>query len=324
MELTAQRDKFGGSVLSLPKRPASKRKATEASRAAKAVFEEAGWIYRNQEDQEDYGIDAEVEVVSGDDVTGWIFKAQVRWRDIEWNGGIWGMQVDVSTLSLWRELPVPVLVLAYDGPTKALYWTTPSEATPRRGAETVSLRFDQRHILRGQLRDVAALLQAWRAGYGDRHLEEVPLFFQMFRELEESAQGDFFLDIGHEIHDRLRLFYRHMLRLRYALGLSMSGVPRVEFWRAVEDSLGDHGSTLRYGMLATLIDVIRPRYYEALLALVERIDGSESLDEDAWQVSQLFRWTQLNMEEAERQATLARERVVGAIEQARQKSERRV
>ncbi len=37
------------------------------------------WIFRSQEDQEDYGIDGEIELANeSDNATGFIFKAQIK------------------------------------------------------------------------------------------------------------------------------------------------------------------------------------------------------------------------------------------------------
>lgn len=52
--------------------------------------------------------------------------------------------------------------------------------------------------------------------------------------------------------------------------------------------------------------MIRPLYFEALSALGRRLEESDSIDADAWAIRDLLAWTPLNMEEAEREAKLAR------------------
>lgn len=100
------------------------------------MVENQGWVYRDQEDQDDYGIDAEVEIVENASVTGRIFKAQVRGRSPKWSKGMARHRVKRTTYELWRALPVPVFVLIHDSDTARIYWTMSSEATAARGTRT--------------------------------------------------------------------------------------------------------------------------------------------------------------------------------------------
>jgi hypothetical protein len=61
-----------------PVKTTAKMVGERASTRLVMFFRDQGWNYRSQEDQNDFGIDAEVEIVDRNLVTGITFKAQVK------------------------------------------------------------------------------------------------------------------------------------------------------------------------------------------------------------------------------------------------------
>jgi len=83
----------------------------DAVAAFKRLFR--GWVVR-EIDKNDYGIDAEVDVVGSDrQLTGITFKAQIKGTKARPRGKIHSVRVKISTLNYWRSQQVPVLVFYY-------------------------------------------------------------------------------------------------------------------------------------------------------------------------------------------------------------------
>lgn len=71
------------------------------------------WVIRSLEEN-DYGVDAEVEVFDLDGhATGITFKAQIKATDSEAKSNRLSVRINRSTLNYWRSLDVPVLVYVY-------------------------------------------------------------------------------------------------------------------------------------------------------------------------------------------------------------------
>ncbi len=80
----------------------------DAVAAFKRLFR--GWVVR-EIDKNDYGIDAEVDVVGSDrQLTGVTFKAQIKGTNARPRGRTHSVRVKMSTLNYWRSQQVPVLV----------------------------------------------------------------------------------------------------------------------------------------------------------------------------------------------------------------------
>jgi hypothetical protein len=98
--------------------------AKEIGRKAGRIFEyhlPDHWIFRSQEDQEDYGIDGEVELAdSSDHATGFIFKAQIKGqKNVKTinNGTVVSFSLSVERLKYYmRQIEIPVILVVVDTP----------------------------------------------------------------------------------------------------------------------------------------------------------------------------------------------------------------
>ncbi len=96
-------------------------------------FELAGYIFREQT-VSDYGIDAQIEVVDGDIVTGKLIALQIK-SGISWfkeeseEGYIY--RGDIEHLDYWLEHSLPVLIVLCDIDNKKCFWqsVTPANIT---------------------------------------------------------------------------------------------------------------------------------------------------------------------------------------------------
>ena len=104
----------------------------EIGRAAGRIFEKSvppNCAIRSQEDQEDYGIDYELELTdSNDQATGLIFKVQQKGVETASLGGD-GKWVSFSTLTVEKmayylnKVRIPVIFVVVDVATESVWWT---------------------------------------------------------------------------------------------------------------------------------------------------------------------------------------------------------
>lgn len=251
-----------------PRRPPSDRTAKLASDALQRAIHNAGWIYRTQEDQNDVGIDAEIEVVDDGDVMGWLVKVQVRGRSsIPWSQDTYRMTIKRSTYNEWLSVGLPVAVVLGDVASGELFWAVPYGVSEAADPEVaVPVTFDRSRFLDDELTGLRRLIANWRSGYVTNHLSEIGPFLRMFRELEEGAGGDFFLPIPPELDDKFRLFSAHLNRLHVQIGaLGQVPVPPHSVWLDVSRrAFPDGESSVYWGVFDLAIDMIRADYYRAL------------------------------------------------------------
>jgi hypothetical protein len=277
-----------------PRRPPSDRTAKLASDALQRAIHNAGWIYRTQEDQNDVGIDAEIEVVDDGDVMGWLLKVQVRGRSaIRWTHDTYRMMIKRSTYNEWLSVGLPVAVVLGDVSSDELFWAVPY-GVPEAADPDVAVpgTFDRSRVIDDDLSGLRRLIADWRSGYVTDHLSEIGPFFRMFRDLEEGAGGDFFLAIPPELDDKLRLFSAHLNRLHVQVGaLGQVAVPPHSVWLDLSRrAFPDGEPSVYWGVFDLAIDMIRADYFRALekvrhhvVALTDR-----QFDGPLWDLRQLL------------------------------------
>lgn len=106
--------------------------AKEIGRRAGRIFQNtipANWAYRSQEDQEDYGIDGEIELVDEQDhATGFIFKVQIKGQEsvsIIEEGKTVSFNISCDKLLYYiQQIEVPIILVVVDVTTEIIYWRT--------------------------------------------------------------------------------------------------------------------------------------------------------------------------------------------------------
>ncbi len=106
--------------------------AKEIGRRAGRIFQNAipaNWAYRSQEDQEDYGIDGEIELVDEQDhATGFIFKVQIKGQEsvsIIEEGKTVTFNISCDKLLYYlQQVEVPIILVVVDITTEIIYWRT--------------------------------------------------------------------------------------------------------------------------------------------------------------------------------------------------------
>jgi hypothetical protein len=106
------------------------------TRTQLAVQEDLGWLFREQP-TEDYGIDAQIEVVEEGEVLGRLLAVQIKsgesWFDEPASGG-WWYRPDQDHVRYWLSHSLPVLVVLYDPRSETCYWELITRSTLKRAA----------------------------------------------------------------------------------------------------------------------------------------------------------------------------------------------
>lgn len=112
------------------------------------VTNELEWIFREQP-TDDYGIDAQFELVEKNAATGRLIAAQIKsgpsyFRKAHGDG--WWYALDKDDLGYWLEHALPVVVVLYDPAAKTAYWQAVNNhtvATGKRGGKKLLISKDQ-------------------------------------------------------------------------------------------------------------------------------------------------------------------------------------
>lgn len=104
--------------------------SSEIKRRSQRIFENlllSSWIFRSQEDQEDYGVDGEIEVTTKQDkATGFIFKVQLKGTSVaeyDENGQLVFSKASVGRFSYYVDkLHIPFVFVVCDIKSECCYW----------------------------------------------------------------------------------------------------------------------------------------------------------------------------------------------------------
>jgi hypothetical protein len=105
----------------LPIRPEGHKLEAISRVHVEEIFSRAGWIC--QRPQDDYGIDLECEVVTGEEVSGLKFSIQLKaTKGLKTSGGEVVHRCQVSTAQYFLQRLEPVMYVVYDGRGEVAYW----------------------------------------------------------------------------------------------------------------------------------------------------------------------------------------------------------
>ena len=261
----------------LPKTLDTDRIGNLAVTYTQAAFEKHGWLFRRQEGRTDFGIDAEIEIVESNLVTGRIFKGQIKGQmNLKWTTGITSIPVSVSTYNLWKGTPVPVVALLCDVKSKAVYWSLPISQVPSPNAASISLRFEEAQSLKNNWDVLEKVLQSWFTTFAENILREVPAFHRIFLHLREGIGfGDPWSMLPDDVDDECRLFYHHVIELRLRMGLSCAHLPSIDEWYLRSTAVWGDERRLFWGTFDELMTYVTPDYEEAIQELRRRTANVE-------------------------------------------------
>ena len=106
------------------RKPSARIASVGVTRVRLAVESELGWLFREQA-TEDYGIDAQVEIVDGETVRGKLLAIQIKsglslFREL--GPGGWWFRPDAKHVRYWMNHSLPVAVILYHPETDTCHW----------------------------------------------------------------------------------------------------------------------------------------------------------------------------------------------------------
>ena len=109
----------------------ARESAVGVTRTKLAVERELGWVFREQP-TDDFGIDAQVEIVQAEAVSGKLLGVQIKsglsWFDEPGEGG-WWYRPDANHVSYWTNHSLPVVVVLCHPETERCHWQLVSQET---------------------------------------------------------------------------------------------------------------------------------------------------------------------------------------------------
>lgn len=125
-----------------------------------AIQSDLRWIFREQVTS-DYGIDAQIEVVDGKNVTGKLIAAQIKSGPSFFKPapGGWWFYPKVDHLDYWLDHSLPVIVVFYNPESKKSYWESvePSKLLPIRTGGKKLLIPEQKELAESSKKELATL-----------------------------------------------------------------------------------------------------------------------------------------------------------------------
>lgn len=132
------------------------------------------WVLRSQEDQEDYGVDAEVEIVSPEDkATGFIFKAQIKGQlaaNLINQGTQISFNLSVDRLRYYmQQIEMPLILVVVDVTTESIYWASLQDnegiaedlrTSLEKGQKTVAIRLQAEDTIPGRSEELLSAVQS--------------------------------------------------------------------------------------------------------------------------------------------------------------------
>jgi hypothetical protein len=246
-------------VADFPKRPKQHVIADRAIKLVESVLPDE-WIIHRIPEQADYGVDFDIELVSKEQVSGRVFKAQVRghemmvWRSTD----KFSQRVKEETLNYWRVIPLPVILFVVDTDAEDVYWA--DGKTPR-GTKAVTVF--KRLSLPATLKMLEHSVIYWLDRRGAKALiYSLPIFSQEWERLDDYVGGDCFLPVDPKPYALLEYAYRQVQVTRDALGLPATMLPWAIWPARSRFKFKSHDEDMYCGTFDEVVEYLTPLYEE--------------------------------------------------------------
>lgn len=242
-----------------------------------SAVERLGWIFRRLDQAEDFGTDAEIEIVDRSRATGTLIKCQIKGGSkLKWENEFERTRVKVSTYNNWKALQLPVIVFLVDVNTEDIYWISPSWQTPKKLAEHIYLKFHSENKLDRKFSELESYLKEWKDIFSFNNcfneIELISAFFDNINNQVTDAVPDILLD--KEMEGQLYLIYKHTLQLRSQTSLPIRDILTYEHWLIRNAGMWETDG-MYYGTVHEMLRYLRPYYDEAIVKVKEILEKSE-------------------------------------------------
>ncbi|REK83723.1 DUF4365 domain-containing protein [Rhodococcus erythropolis] len=148
--------------------PSARVASIGVSQTKLAVEEQLEWLFREQP-TEDYGIDAQIEVVEYEDVRGRLVALQIKsgesWFDESGPGG-WWFRPEAKHVQYWLNHSLPVAIVLYHPRTRLCHW----QLVNRETLHEVSTSSWKLLVPKDQVLDASSALPLREAAEGDPYV----------------------------------------------------------------------------------------------------------------------------------------------------------
>lgn len=264
--------------MSLPKYTGNQQAGNRAITLIQNLFEKKGWLFRRGDGGTDFGVDAEIEIVDQNLVTGKLIKVQVKGTSSnDLTDGYTTVQISTTTWNNWKAIGVPVVCLLCVIDTEKIYWCLPLGYEPKQNSASVSIKFFERDCVNTDFSKFNSIINSWLQSFPKTNiLLEVPFFHQLYTEKLMPLIDHY--DFGSELEDeedmQSRVFYQHALELRSSVGLTNEKIFPYSYW-AIRNEGVFRSDIMTHTILSELISYIGYYYNQALECLVERLSKVE-------------------------------------------------
>ena len=262
-----------------PKRNETSKTGGDGVTSLQTAIESFGWIFRRQDGDDDFGYDAEIEIVEDYQVMGLLIKAQIKSsKEIKIKNGKASVQIKTTTYNMWQNAPLPTIIFYVDTSMNKIYWRSPISVVPRVGAGSVSIHFESRNTLEPNGTKLKSFLNSWfKSSSSQTVFNEVSHYWEEFERMKESIDVyDAWMDIDDEISGQFRRFYGHVLRLRAAVGLSNVQLLKLSDWDMRSEGVWPGLDNLSWAVFSEAIHYINFFYKEAVELMCKKLKGRET------------------------------------------------
>jgi len=246
---------------------------------------ERGLIWRPGRQDEDFGIDGELEL-TGVTVSGLLVKVQIKGtRNTEALVERGGQRIPIraETMNYWAAIHLPVVVFLVNVDAEEIYWTQPD---PIFDAAAPGVTFTLERRLNGDPGAfVDMLYRLAQTPSSSAVLDHVGLFIEWWTELREPIDRfDSWSPVNERDIPRLELLFEHVVRLRALLGLAEEPIPPWAFWlarsecaeRLLETFSNDTG--LVHAVASEMFAYLEPLFIDALVRAGEIAKHNDVID----------------------------------------------
>jgi len=243
-------------------------------------IERKGWLFRRQDGETDFGVDGEIELVSNNQVTGQLFKIQIKsTQNIVWNNNQTTIRVKTSTYNLWHKMPLPIVLFLVDTSTEKVYWSLPLAYSPQSNADTMSVKFEKTSDFEGKgMYQLEDYMNSWFSNFNfTSFLNEIPYYHKTFEDFYKKIYlYDDWCCLNEMDLDLFNRFYGYVERFRLHLGFSNAGIPSLNDWYIRDTDMWNGGSVEFYwATFSEAMTIITPFYQEAFKRFVKRFEKVE-------------------------------------------------
>jgi hypothetical protein len=246
---------------------------------------ERGLIWRPGRQDEDFGLDGELEL-TGVTVSGLLVKVQIKGTRNTValvKRGAQRISMRPETMNYWAAIQLPVVVFLANVDTEEIYWTQPD---PIYAAASPGVTFTlERRLNADPGGFVDMLYRLAQTPSSSAVLDHVGLFIEWWTELREPMDRyDRWTPVDGQEIPRLELLYEHVLRLRGLLGLAEEAMPPWAFWldrsecaeHLAEGFSNDTG--LVHVVVSEMFAYVEPLYIDALARAGEIANHADVID----------------------------------------------